>query len=77
MPVYPGAPTARSIGGVTVAALAGMFALQPSYLAPYSTPTGQLVLVAACCWFLLGFWGLSRLGRPARPRRLSLREVTL
>jgi len=67
--------TAKAIGAVTAAAAAAMFALQPSYLAPYSTPVGQLVLTAACGWFLLGFWGLSRLGRPTPPRRLSLREM--
>jgi Flp pilus assembly protein TadB len=68
--------TARAIGGVTALSAAGMFALQPSYLAPYATPVGQLVLAAAGAWFLLGFWGLSRLGRPSPPRRLTLREVT-
>lgn len=67
--------TARSIAGVTVALLVGLVTLQPAYLAPYATPTGQLVAVAACAWFALGFWGLARLGRPSTPRRLCLREV--
>ena len=67
--------TARSIAGVTVALLVGLVTLQPAYLAPYTTPAGQLVAVAACAWFALGFWGLARLGRPSAPRRLRLREV--
>lgn len=67
--------TARSIAGVTVAMLVGLVMLQPTYLAPYATPAGQLVAVAACAWFALGFWGLARLGRPSAPRRLRLREV--
>lgn len=68
--------TARSIAGLTVALLAGLVALQPAYLAPYATPAGQIVAAAAAGWFALGFWGLSRLGRPAPARRLRLREVT-
>jgi Flp pilus assembly protein TadB len=67
--------TARSIAGVTVALVAGLVLLQPAYLAPYATPAGQLVAVAAGTWFALGFWGLARLGRPSPPRRLRLREV--
>jgi tight adherence protein B len=67
--------TARSIAGVTVALLAGLVTFQPAYLAPYATPAGQLVAVAAGAWFVLGFWGLTRLGRPSVPRRLRLREV--
>jgi len=67
--------TARAISGLTVAMLSALVVLQPSYLAPYSTPVGQIVGVAAAAWFGLGFWGLSRLGRPAPPRRLQLKEV--
>ena len=68
--------TARAIAGLTVALLAGLVVLQPTYLAPYTTPAGQIVATAAAGWFALGFWGLSRLGRPAPTRRLRLREVT-
>jgi len=68
--------TARAIAGLTVALLAGLVALQPTYLAPYATPAGQVVAAAAAGWFALGFWGLSRLGRPTPARRLRLREVT-
>jgi Flp pilus assembly protein TadB len=67
--------TARAIVGVTVALLLGLVTLQPAYLAPYATPVGQLVAVAAGAWFVLGFWGLARLGRPPASRRLHLREV--
>ena len=67
--------TARSIAGMTIVLLVGMMALQPAYLSPYATPIGQVVALAAAGWFALGFWGLSRLGRPATPRRLHLREV--
>lgn len=67
--------TARSIAGVTLALLVGLVTLQPAYLSPYTTPAGQLVAVAACAWFALGFWGLARLGRASTPRRLRLREV--
>ena len=68
--------TARAIAGLTVVLLVGLVALQPAYLAPYATPAGQLVASAAAGWFALGFWGLSRLGRPAPARRLRLREVS-
>jgi Flp pilus assembly protein TadB len=67
--------TARAIAGMTIVLLVGMMALQPAYLAPYATPIGQVVALAAAGWFALGFWGLSRLGRPTTPRRLRLREV--
>ena len=67
--------TARAVGALTVTMLAALVVLQPSYLAPYSTPVGQIVGAAAAAWFGLGFWGLSRLGRPAAPRRLHLKEV--
>lgn len=67
--------TARAIAGLTVAILVALVVLQPSYLAPYRTPLGQIVGVAAAAWFGLGFWGLARLGRPAPPRRLHLKEV--
>jgi Flp pilus assembly protein TadB len=67
--------TARAIAGMTIVLLVGMLALQPAYLAPYATPIGQVVALAAAGWFALGFWGLSRLGRPTTPRRLRLREV--
>jgi Flp pilus assembly protein TadB len=66
--------TARAIAGMTIVLLVGMMALQPAYLAPYATPIGQVVALAAAGWFALGFWGLSRLGRPTPPRRLHLRE---
>jgi len=68
--------TARAIAALTIALLAGLVVLQPTYLAPYATPAGQVVAAAATGWFALGFWGLSRLGRPAPTRRLRLREVT-
>jgi tight adherence protein B len=68
--------TARAIAALTVGILVALVVLQPSYLAPYRTPMGQIVGVAAAAWFGLGFWGLARLGRPSPPRRLHLREVT-
>lgn len=68
--------TARAIAGLTVALLVGLVVLQPAYLEPYATPAGQIVAAAAAGWFALGFWGLSRLGRPAPARRLRLREAT-
>jgi len=68
--------TARAIAALTVGILVALVVLQPSYLAPYRSPLGQIVGVAAAAWFGLGFWGLARLGRPAPPRRLHLKEVT-
>ncbi|HZQ78538.1 MAG TPA: hypothetical protein VFE55_14480 [Acidimicrobiia bacterium] len=68
--------TARAIAALTVGILAALVVVQPSYLAPYRTPMGQLVGVAAAAWFGLGFWGLTRLGRPAPPRRLHLKDMT-
>lgn len=67
--------TARAVVGITAGALVALFTLNPSYLAPYATPVGQLVALAAGAWFALGLWGFSRLGRPPVARRLHLREV--
>src|SRR5207237_1177866 len=68
--------TARAVVAITLVAVCGLFALDPSYLAAYTTPVGQLVALAAASWFGIGIWGLSRLGRPPVGRRLRLREVT-
>jgi Flp pilus assembly protein TadB len=68
--------TARAVVGITAGALVALFALNPSYLAPYATPVGQLVALAAGAWFAVGLWGFSRLGRPPAARRIRLREVT-
>lgn len=67
--------TARAVVVITAGVLVALFALNPSYLAPYATPAGQLVALAAGGWFALGLWGFSRLGRPPATRRLQLREV--
>ena len=64
---------ARLIAGVIAAVVGVYVVLNRSYLAPFSTPVGQMVLAAVCgLWFVSG-WGLVRLAAmPAGERILSV-----
>ncbi|MBI2709104.1 MAG: hypothetical protein HYX34_05345 [Actinobacteria bacterium] len=51
----------RITTGVTVTMAAGLIGWQRPYLAPFATPTGQVVLGGVAVLFLTGFWLLGRL----------------
>jgi Flp pilus assembly protein TadB len=59
----------RVIVGVTVALAAGLALLNQTYLEPYDSATGQLVLLAIGVLFAGGFIWLARMTRPVRPER--------
>jgi Flp pilus assembly protein TadB len=59
----------RVIVGVTLALAAGLALLNQTYLEPYDSPTGQLVLLAIGVLFAGGFIWLARMTRPVRPER--------
>jgi Flp pilus assembly protein TadB len=55
--------TVRVIVGTTVAFAVGLVLLNRTYLHPYDTPTGQLVLLTVGGLFGLAFWWLARIGQ--------------
>lgn len=62
--------TAQLIAGI-VAFFVGLLVLtNRSYMAPFGTFTGQLVLVAVCGIVAAALWGMVVLSRPARSERL-------
>lgn len=54
---------ARIITGFTLAMAAGLIVLSPSFLAPYSSFLGQLVLLIVGAVFALGFAGMAQLAK--------------
>lgn len=60
----------RVIVGVTVALAFTLALLNQSYLEPYDSALGQLVLLAVGGAFATGFVWLARMTRPVRPERL-------
>ncbi|GAB3147036.1 hypothetical protein GCM10027290_29700 [Micromonospora sonneratiae] len=63
---------ARVITGTCVVMVAGLILLNRGFLAPYSTVTGQMVLLLVGGIFAGGFWWLARASRiPQPPRILS------
>jgi tight adherence protein B len=62
--------TAQLIAGI-VAFFVGLLVLtNRSYLEPFGTPTGQLVLLAVCAIVAGSVWAMVVLSRPARAERL-------
>jgi Flp pilus assembly protein TadB len=59
----------RVITTVTLTMATGLVVFNRSYLHPYDTPFGQLILLAVGGLFALGFWWLSRIARPFEPAR--------
>ncbi|GAA3390318.1 type II secretion system F family protein [Cryptosporangium minutisporangium] len=59
----------RVITATTLAMAAGLVLLNRSYLQPYDTTAGQLVLATVGALFAAGFWWLTRLARPQAPAR--------
>ncbi|GAA3393358.1 type II secretion system F family protein [Cryptosporangium minutisporangium] len=59
----------RVITATTLAMATGLVVLNRTYLQPYDTALGQLVLAAVGALFAAGFWWLTRLARPQAPAR--------
>ena len=60
----------KVIVGVTSGLALFLAVINHGYLAPYSSPTGQLVLGVVGCLFAAGLAWLARMSRPTRPARL-------
>lgn len=54
---------------VTVLFVFGLVQFNPTYVQPYNTPTGQLVLLIVAALFAVGFWWLRRLSSFDLPDR--------
>ncbi len=65
----------RVIAGCVVAFASGLFVLSRTYLQPYDSTAGQLVLLAIGALFAASFAAMSRMGRIALPERFVARRV--
>jgi Flp pilus assembly protein TadB len=63
--------------GVSVAFVLGLAIFNRSFVQPYGTPVGQLVLACVCGLFAAGFWWLRKLSRIETPDRFLSRDETL
>lgn len=66
------ASTRRSVQiviGVSVAFVLGLAVFNRTFVEPYGTPIGQLVLACVCGLFATGFWWLRKLSRIETPDR--------
>ena len=59
----------RIIGGVVVLFLAGLFVLNRSYLEPYGSPTGMVVLIVVATLFVSALTAMNRLSHFDTPPR--------
>lgn len=64
----------RVVVVVTLAMAFGLLLLDRAYLAPYGTPTGQLVLAVVGGLFAVAFWWLARLAADRLPVRILRRS---
>ncbi|HEY6492544.1 MAG TPA: type II secretion system F family protein [Trebonia sp.] len=55
---------------VSVGMAIGLAFVDRSFLAPYGSPFGQLVLAIIACFYALGIWWLRRLARFESPQRM-------
>jgi len=67
----------KVIIGVTGGLALFLAVLNHGYLAPYSSPTGQLVLLMVGAFFAAGFAWLAKMTRPTRPARLLRSDAVL
>lgn len=63
----------RIVTGVTAGMLAALFVLDRSFLAPYGSASGQLVLASGLAFFAAGYAWLWRMARPRARKRLLTR----
>ena len=71
------ASTRRSVQiviGVSVAFVLGLSVFNRSFVQPYGTPFGQVVLALVCALFAAGFWWLRKLSRIETPDRFLERD---
>ncbi len=71
------ASTRRSVQivvGVSVAFVLALSVFNRSFVQPYGTPVGQVVLAVVCGLFAMGFWWLRKLSRIETPDRFLTRE---
>ena len=67
----------KVIVGVTAGLALFLAVLNHGYLSPYSSPTGQLVLLLVGALFAAGFVWLAKMTRPSRPARLLRADTAL
>ncbi len=60
----------RTVVVFSVVFALGLFVLAHAYLAPFGTPTGQVVLAAVGVLYAAGLWLMAMLARPPAPIRL-------
>ena len=60
----------RIVTGVTAGMLAALFVLDRSFLAPYGSVGGQVVLAAGFALFAAGYAWLWRMAKPRARKRL-------
>ena len=65
----------RIISVVVVAFVGGLMAFNPSYLAPYASPTGLIALAIVISMFAVSFVLLQRLGQFSAPQRFIARRT--
>jgi Flp pilus assembly protein TadB len=61
--------TLRVVVGTTLSFAGGLIVLNPAFLSPYDTVTGQLVLLVIGGMFAVGFVWLRRMVRSDEPER--------
>lgn len=66
--------SSKALVAITMAVAAGMLVFSPTFMAPYDTAVGQLVLSGVGGLFAAALYGLVVLGRPAEPPRLFARS---
>jgi Flp pilus assembly protein TadB len=62
--------SSKALVAITFGFAVVLMVLSPTFMEPYDTTTGQLVLIAIGALFAGALWGLLALGRPAVPPRL-------
>ena len=66
----------RTVIVFSVAFAAALALLAHSYLTPFGTPTGQVILVVICALYAVGLTLMVRMAKPPKPIRLLTREGT-
>lgn len=61
--------SAQIVSIFSVVAILGLTVANPAYVAPYATPTGQVVLAGVCALFAGGFFWMRRLAGVDLPER--------
>lgn len=66
--------SAQIVMAFSLLVVGGLCVLNPAYVAPYGTPTGQLVLLVVAGFFAGGFWWMKRLSGIDVPARFLVGE---